>query len=115
MFADAFAHIYDLDALASHYREYRRVMDHWHAAMPGRILDVVYADLVSDPETTMRRVLDFCGLPWDPACVDLTANESAVATLSTAQVREPIHARAIKEWMRYEKQLAPLAKALEGL
>ena len=115
MFADAFAHIYDLDALASHYREYRRVMDHWHAAMPGRILDVVYADLVSDPETTMRGVLDFCGLPWDPACVDLTANESAVATLSTAQVREPIHARAIKEWMRYEKQLAPLAKALEGL
>ena len=115
MFADAFAHIYDLDALASHYREYRRVMDHWHAAMPGRVLDVVYADLVRDPETTMRRVLDFCGLAWDPACVDLTANESAVATLSTAQVREPIHARAIKEWMRYEKQLAPLAKALAGL
>jgi hypothetical protein len=83
--------------------------------MPGRILDVVYADLVRDPEPTMRRVLDFCGLDWDPACIDLTANESAVATLSTAQVREPIHARAIKEWMRYEKQLAPLAKALEGL
>jgi tetratricopeptide (TPR) repeat protein len=115
MFADAFAHIYDLDALASHYREYRRVMDHWHAAMPGRVLDVVYADLVRDPETSMRRVLDFCGLAWDPACVDLTANESAVATLSTAQVREPIHARAIKEWMRYEKQLAPLEKALAGL
>jgi len=112
MFADAFAHIYDLDALASHYRDYRRVMDHWHAAMPGRILDVVYADLVKDPETTMRRVLDFCGLAWDPACIDLTKNESAVATLSTAQVREPIHARAIKEWMRYEKQLEPLKRAL---
>jgi len=112
MFADAFAHIYDLDALASHYRDYRRVMDHWHQAMPGRILDVVYADLVRDPEATMRRVLDFCGLAWDPACTDLTRNEAAVATLSTAQVREPIHTRAIQEWRRYEKQLEPLRKAL---
>ncbi|HJT96713.1 MAG TPA: sulfotransferase [Rhodanobacteraceae bacterium] len=114
MFADAFAHIYDLDALASHYLEYRRVLDHWHAAMPGRVLDVVYADLVNDPETTMRAVLAHCGLEWDPACVDLTKNESAVATLSTAQVREPIHARAIKEWMRYEKQLEPLRRALSA-
>ena len=114
MFADAFAHIYDLDALASHYREYRRVMAHWHAAMPGRIMDVVYSDLVRDPETTMRAVLAHCGLEWDPACVDLTLNESAVATLSTAQVREPIHARALQEWRRYERQLEPLRIALEG-
>ncbi|MET0229669.1 MAG: sulfotransferase [Rhodanobacteraceae bacterium] len=112
MFADAFAHIYDLDALASHYNAYRRTMAHWHAAMPGRILDVVYADLVRDPETVMRQVLANCGLEWDPACIDLTKNESAVATLSTAQVREPIHARAIKEWMRYETQLEPLRRAL---
>jgi tetratricopeptide (TPR) repeat protein len=114
MFADAFAHIYDLDALASHYREYRRVMAHWHAAMPGRIMDVVYSDLVRDPETTMRAVLAHCGLEWDPACVDLTLNEAAVATLSTAQVREPIHARALQEWRRYERQLEPLRKALEA-
>ncbi len=112
MFADAFAHIYDLDALASHYLEYRRVLEHWHAAMPGRILDVVYSDLVQQPEATMRRVVDFCGLDWDPACVDLTRNESAVATLSTAQVREPIHARALEEWRHYETQLAPLKRAL---
>jgi len=112
MFADAFAHIYDLDALASHYLQYRRVVEHWQAAMPDRILDVVYSDLVQQPEATMRRVVDFCGLDWDPACVDLTANESAVATLSTAQVREPIHARALEEWRHYEKQLAPLKRAL---
>ena len=59
MFADAFAHIYDLDALASHYLDYRRVLEHWHAAMPGRILDVVYSDLVQQPESTMRRVARF--------------------------------------------------------
>jgi hypothetical protein len=114
MFADAFAHIYNLDALAQHYLQYRRVLAHWHAAMPGRILDVVYSDLVRDPESTMRRVLAFCGLDWDPACIDLARNESAVATLSTAQVREPIHARAFEEWRRYEKQLAGLQKLVTG-
>jgi len=112
MFADAFAHIYDLDALAAHYRQYCRVLAHWHAAMPGQILDVPYSDLVRDPETTMRRVLAFCGLEWDPACMDLTRNKSAVATLSTAQVREPIHARAFEEWRHYEKQLDGLRQAL---
>jgi tetratricopeptide (TPR) repeat protein len=114
MFADAFAHIYNLDALAQHYLQYRRVLAHWHAAMPGRILDVVYSDLVRDPESTMRRVLAFCGLDWDPACIDLARNESAVATLSTAQVREPIHSRAFEEWRRYEKQLAGLQKLVTG-
>jgi tetratricopeptide (TPR) repeat protein len=112
MFADAFAHIYDLNALAAHYRQYRKVLAHWHAAMPGQILDVPYSDLVRDPETTMRGVLAFCGLEWDPACMDLTQNKSAVATLSTAQVREPIHARAFEEWRRYERQLEPLQDAL---
>jgi len=112
MFADAFAHIYNLDALAAHYRQYRSVGAHWHAAMPGQILDVPYADLVRDPESTMRGVLAFCGLEWDPACMDLTRNKSAVATLSTAQVREPIHARAFQEWRHYEKQLEPLQRAL---
>jgi len=112
MFADAFAHIYDLDALTEHYRQYRRVLAHWHAAMPGQILDVPYSELVRDPETTMRRVLAFCGLDWDPACMDLTRNKSAVATLSTAQVREPIHARAFEEWRHYEKQLDRLRQSL---
>lgn len=113
LFADAFAHIYDLEALASHYRVYRRMMAHWHSAMPGRILDVAYADLVQDPDATLRRALAFCGLPWEDGCADLTRNRSAVNTLSAAQVREPVHRRFVNSWRRYEKQLAPLARALE--
>jgi tetratricopeptide (TPR) repeat protein len=112
LFADAFAHIYDLDALASHYRVYRRMMAHWHAAMPGRILDVAYADLVEDPDAALRRVLAFCGLPWEDGCADLTRNRGAVNTLSATQVREPVHRRFVDSWRRYEQQLAPLAHAL---
>lgn len=112
LFADAFAHIYDLEALASHYRVYQRTMAHWHAVMPGRILDVAYADLVTDPEGTLRRVLAFCALDWESGNADITRNRSAVATLSAVQVREPVHTRFVDAWRRYEKQLAPLARAL---
>jgi len=112
LFADAFAHIYDLDALASHYRAYRNTLAHWHQVMPGQILDVHYADLVQDAEGTLRKVLEFCGLPWEPGCADLTRNRSAVATLSAAQVREPVHKRFVDSWRRYERQLAGLKQAL---
>ena len=112
MFADAFAHIYDLDALAAHHAQYRRVMAHWHAAMPGQVLDVAYADLVHEPEATLRRVLAFCGLEWEPGCVDLRRNTRAVATLSAAQVRGGIHTSAFGEWRPYARQLAGLRQAL---
>jgi len=112
LFADAFAHIYNLDALASHYQVYRRTMAYWHAAMPGRILDVSYAELVENPDATLRGVLEFCQLPWEPGCTDLTRNRSAVSTLSTVQVREPVHKRFVDSWRRYERQLAPLQRAL---
>jgi tetratricopeptide (TPR) repeat protein len=112
LFADAFAHIYNLEALASHYLVYQRTLAHWHAAMPGQILDVRYADLVDDPEGTLRRVLAFCGLSWEPGCADLTRNRSAVSTLSAVQVREPVHKRFVDSWRRYERQLAPLQRAL---
>jgi tetratricopeptide (TPR) repeat protein len=112
LFADAFAHIYNMEALASHYRVYQRTMAHWHAAMPGHILDVRYSDLVDDPESTLRKVLAFCGLEWEPGCSDLTRNRSAVSTLSAVQVREPVHKRFVDSWRRYERQLAPLQRAL---
>jgi tetratricopeptide (TPR) repeat protein len=114
LFADAFAHIYNLESLASHYLVYRKTMAHWHAAMPGRILDVAYADLVGTPDETLRKVLEFCGLPWEEGCADLTRNRSAVSTLSAVQVREPVHKRFVDSWRRYERQLAPLQRALSA-
>ena len=114
MFADAFAHIYEFGALAAHYRQYRDVLAHWHAAMPGQIFDVAYTDLVHDPASTVRDALAFCGLEWEPGCADLAGNRTAVATLSAAQVRGGIHTRAIDEWRRYATQLEPLRRLLEA-
>lgn len=107
-----YAWAYDLDALAAHYRQYRRVMAHWHAAMPGVILDVDYSRLVRDPAQAAREVLAFCGLDDEAACVDITRNTTPSATLSMPQVRQPIHARAFEEWRVYAEQLSALRNAL---
>jgi tetratricopeptide (TPR) repeat protein len=111
-FGVGYAYSYNFDALAAHYRHYRRLMDHWHDAMPGQILDVPYARLVADAESVAREVLDFCGLPYEAGCAELDRNTAPVATLSSQQVREPIHQRAIGEWQRYARQLEPLRVAI---
>jgi tetratricopeptide (TPR) repeat protein len=114
LLGDAFPYSYDLSALAEHYLQYRRVLAHWHNAMPGQILDVGYGELVRQPEDTARKVFAFCGLDWEPGCVDLTRNKSVVATLSMVQVREPIHTRSFEEWRPYEQQLAKLRETISG-
>lgn len=112
LFGDAFAYSYDLNALAAHHHQYRRLMQHWHEVMPGAIHDVQYTALVQDTEATARALLDHCGLPFEPGCIDTSSNRAPVATLSSAQVREPIHTRALQEWRRYAMQLEPLRQAL---
>jgi Tfp pilus assembly protein PilF len=112
MFGHSYGHSYDLKSLASHFLQYRRLMAHWHAVMPGRILDVAYADLVRDPDAAARDVFAFCGLEYQSGCTDLQRNKTAVATLSMAQAREPIHSRAFEEWRPYQRQLEPLRAML---
>jgi tetratricopeptide (TPR) repeat protein len=114
LLGDAFGYSYNLDALAAHYLQYRRVLEHWHSAMPGQILDVAYGDLVRQPEEVARKVFAFCGLDWEPGCVDLTRNKAAVATLSMVQVREPIHTRSFEEWRPYEQHLTKLRQDISG-
>ncbi len=114
LFGDAYPYSYSLDTLAEHHRNYRRLVDHWHAAMPGRILDVDYQALVADPEAMARKVFEFCGLAFEPDCVDLSRNAAPVATLSSPQVREGIHQRGLAEWKRYEAPLQPLLQALQA-
>lgn len=112
LFGASHTYSYRLDELATHYHGYRATMDHWQQAMPGVVLDVPYESLVDEPEATLRQVLAHCGLPYDARCLDLAGNANPVSTLSSAQVREPIHRRALSDWQRYEVQLAPLARAL---
>ncbi|HEY2891121.1 MAG TPA: sulfotransferase [Dongiaceae bacterium] len=103
---------YDLEFLGRHYQEYRRVMNYWHRVLPGRVIDVVYEDLVRDPEPQIRRLLAACGLPWDPRCLRPHENPRPVLTASLSQLRSPIHGGAIHRWRRYEQHLGPLLKAL---
>jgi len=114
LFGDAFAYSYDLEALAAHHNRYRELVTHWHRVMPGAIHDVRYADLVQDPAAAARELLAFCDLPYEPQCVDTASSAAPVATLSSAQVREPIHTRALQDWQRYEARLQPLARALQA-
>ena len=112
MFGDAYAYSYDFRRLAHHHRLYRKLMRHWQQTVPGFVLELAYADLVLETEATCRRLLDFCGLPFEPGCLDHTRNPASVATLSSAQVRQPIHARGLDEWQRYARQLQPLVEML---
>lgn len=112
LFGDSYAYSYHLDTLAAHRRHYERLMAHWRCVMPHAILELGYENLVADPEAAAAEVLSFCGLPFEPGCSDITRNPNAVSTLSSPQVREPIHRRAVGEWRRYERELEPLRKAL---
>ncbi|MBS0591135.1 MAG: sulfotransferase [Proteobacteria bacterium] len=106
MFGGSYAYSYEQKNLVTHYTRYRRLMDHWHRAMPGHIFDVSYNELVRDAEAGTRAILDFCKLPYEAGCVDLSRNRTPVATMSSAQTRDKISDRSIGEWRRYEKQLA---------
>ncbi len=113
--ANAHAYSYDLSDLANHYRNYSKLMRHWHTVAPGRILDVDYEDLVLDPETTTRRMMEYCGLPYQAQQTRIEANTAPVSTASSAQVRQPIHANNIGNWKHYATQLAPLHAMLEDM
>ena len=113
LFFNAYHCSYDLDELARYYLAYRQTMDHWHAVMPGAILDVRYEDVVADPDGQARRVLEWCGLPWDPEAAYGTAPAAAAfTTASAAQVREPVHARSVGSSRRHLDRLAPLVERL---
>ena len=106
---------YALDELATHYRNYARLMRHWHAIAPGRILDVRYEDLASRPEVEARRVQAYLGLPQVDGVTDILANKSVTTTASTLQLRQPIHTRNVGGWRRYADGLAPMQALLEDL
>jgi tetratricopeptide (TPR) repeat protein len=94
------------------YRQYERLMSHWHSVLPGRILDVQYEEMVSDPETQIRRLLAHCELSWHPECLNPYKTKRPVNTASATQVNSPINTRSIGRWKNYEKHLGPLINAL---
>lgn len=102
----------DLDTLGRYYLDYRRLMVHWHEVLPGRIMDVQYEHMVTGTEAGIRRVLDFCGLEWDDACLRFHQTDRDIQTPSRWQVRQPMHSKSVGRWRRYESHLEPLRRRL---
>lgn len=106
---------YDLEDLGHYYNDYQRLMQHWHQQFPGRIIDVQYESVVDDLETHVHRLLDFCGLEFEEACLNFHQTKRAVKTSSSEQVRKPIYRSALAYWKNFEEQLQPLQKILGDL
>jgi Flp pilus assembly protein TadD len=113
LFASGNETLYDLRQIGETYVDYRRMMDHWRAVLPGRVVDVNHEALVGDPEGRIRwLVTEACGLEWDPACLNFHETETTVRTASATQVRQPIFQTSLQRWRRYERHLGPLLEAL---
>ena len=111
-FAQGQAFSYDLEDLGRYYRCYLSLMDHWDAVLPGKVLHVQYEDLVREPEAQMRRLLEHCGLSFEPACLNFHETRRSVRTASAEQVRQPLYTTGMGYWRHFEKELEPLRQAL---
>ena len=113
LFSDEMGFTYDLAELGRYHRAYQAIMQHWREVLPpGVMLDVQYEAVVADLEGEARRLLDFCGLPWDDACLAFHQTQRTVRTASVAQVRQPIYTSSVGKWRPEEDLLRPLLQAL---
>lgn len=103
---------YDLRDLGRYYAAFARLMTHWERTLGGAMLRVQYEDLVREPEAQTRRLLEFCGLPWQAQCLRFHENAAPVATASAVQVRAPLNDKSIGRWRHYAAHLGPLLETL---
>ncbi|MBO9559338.1 MAG: tetratricopeptide repeat protein [Caulobacter sp.] len=111
-FARGQAFSYGLEDIGRYYADYVELMAHFDAVLPGRVHRVIYEEMVADPETQIRALLDYCGLPFEETCLNFHENNRAVRTASSEQVRRPIFKDAVEHWQNYESWLDPLKSAL---
>jgi tetratricopeptide (TPR) repeat protein len=112
LFANGQEFTYSVEDIARYYRTYLELMRHWDEVLPGRVLRVHHEDVVDDLEASVRRILDYCGLDFEPACVEFHKTKRSVRTPSSEQVRQPIFRDGLEQWKKYEPWLAPLKEAL---
>jgi tetratricopeptide (TPR) repeat protein len=115
LFAKGQNFTYDLTEIGEYWLQYQRMMDHWARVLPGRVLTVQYEDVVSDFEAQVRRLLEFCGLPWEDACLRFYDSDRPVRTPSAEQVRQPIYDRSVGHWRHYETKLGELIDVIAPL
>ena len=95
--------------------QYDQLMAHWNEVLPGKVLRVQYEDVVQDLETQVRRILDYCDLPFEETCVNFHETERAIRTASSEQVRQPIYNKSVNTWKRFDSHIGDLKEALEPL
>jgi hypothetical protein len=93
----------DPEQIASRFRDYRRLMQHWREALPAPVLEVSYEETVNDLENAARRLVAWCGLEWESACLAFHQSSRTVRTASTLQVRQPIYTTSVGKWRHYEQ------------
>jgi tetratricopeptide (TPR) repeat protein len=114
LFAAGQEFTYDLQDIARYYRSYIELMAHWNSVLPGKILLVQHEDVVADLAGNVRRILEFCGLPFEPQCVEFHKTARSVRTASSEQVRQPIFTDGLDQWRNFEPWLGDLQRALGG-
>ena len=112
LFGDGHEWSYRLEDIAQFYLLYQRLMNHWTGLMPERVYRVHYEDLVAEPETITRGLLDHCGLPWQADCLEFHKASEPVITASAVQVRQPLYDAAVDQWRHYERELEPARQCL---
>jgi tetratricopeptide (TPR) repeat protein len=112
LFASGQEFTYSLEDIGRYYRTYLELMAHWDAVLPGKVLRVEHEEVVDNLESNVRRMLDFCGLEFEPQCVEFYKTERSIRTASSEQVRRPIFKEGIDQWRNFEPWLAPLKEVL---
>jgi tetratricopeptide (TPR) repeat protein len=112
LFAAGQEFTYSLEDIGRYYRTYLELMAHWDSVLPGKVLRVEHEDVVEDLEGNVRRILDFCGLEFEPQCVEFYKTERSIRTASSEQVRRPIFKEGIDQWRNFEPWLGPLKEVL---
>ena len=105
---------YDMDDIAAFYNQYQRLMEHWQQCLPNRSLTVSYEQLVASQEKTSRGLIEFCGLTWEPACLEFHRRGGTVSSASNWQVRQPIYQTSVARWERYAPFLPELTTTLDS-
>jgi hypothetical protein len=103
----------DQQHIASRLYEYQRIMEHWRKVLPVPLLEVDYEETVADLEGVARKLVAYCGLEWEPACLEFQQAKRSVRTVSAVQVRQPVYRTSVGRWKHYEHALAPLFARLE--
>ena len=112
LFKDGYPYSYDIHDLACYYAAYRKLMGHWQSTIPEHIYELSYERLVTDQIGESQRLLAFCDLEWEDACVEFHRNPAAARTASASQIRRPMYRSSLSLWRNYERQLDPLRRAL---